>query len=130
MTRAHVAPALLHIIVTIVLAGLLTLLPQWAGARELHCGQQIVLNEIRGELPAHGLTLKGRIGASVASTGFVLNAGPGLQAQPDALAAWQSAIAIWETWLGDDVTVTIDADLVPSREGVLGETSPQIFVTD
>ncbi|UCE01914.1 MAG: NF038122 family metalloprotease [Candidatus Latescibacterota bacterium] len=131
MTRVHFAPVLLHIIVTIVLAGLLTLLPRWAGARELHCGQQIVLNEVRGELPANGLRLKSRSAfAAVASTGFVLNAGPGLQAQPDALTAWQSAIAIWETWLGDDVTVTIDADLIPLSAGVLGETSPQVFVTD
>lgn len=99
----------------------------------LHCGEHIILREARTELPAGRLRLRSKTSASVeqiASTSFVLNAGPSLQANAAALAAWQSAIAIWEGWLGDNVTVTIDADLVPLASGVLGETTPQVFVTD
>jgi hypothetical protein len=68
--------------------------------------------------------------AAIQGAQIVLNAGSGLQAQPAALATWQRAIDIWEGWLQDNVTLTIDADLAPLAAGVLGETAPQVFQTD
>lgn len=101
-------------------------------ALQLNCGEHIILRESRGTVPLGGLRHARKAAreeaTTTATTGFVLNAGPTLQANAAALASWQSAIGIWETWLEDDVTVTIDADLVALGAGVLGETTPRVFL--
>ncbi|HZL84940.1 MAG TPA: NF038122 family metalloprotease [Candidatus Krumholzibacteria bacterium] len=100
-------------------------------ARPLHCGTQILLEPVLAPLPPGGLRFKSSApDAAIQGAQIVLNAGSGLQAQPAALATWQRAIDIWEGWLQDNVTLTIDADLAPLAAGVLGETAPQVFQTD
>ncbi len=72
------------------------------------------ISQMQPAIPAEGQT-----GLSI-----VLNAGPGLQARPEALAAFRRAAARWEARIGDPITVTIDADLSDLEGGVLGSTRP------
>jgi len=55
---------------------------------------------------------------------IVLNAGPGLRANPAALAAFQRAATRWEAVIRDPITVTIDADFAEIEGGALGQTIP------
>ena len=54
-----------------------------------------------------------------------LNAGPGLLANPQALAAFRRAAAEWEAVISDPIRVTIDADLMQLESGAVGETRPR-----
>ncbi len=91
------------------------------------CGRDVVRNDIVVQLgappnrmvgprPAAGLTIQ-------------LNAGPGLAANPQALATFQAAAAVWESRFSDPVTVVIDADLAALGAGILGSTGSRSFVT-
>ncbi len=59
---------------------------------------------------------------------IVANVGPGLQANPAALAAWNAAVAEWESILQDPVTVVIDVDLGSSPS--LASTAFSLFFDD
>ena len=59
---------------------------------------------------------------------IVINATASLQAQPQALAAFQRAARQWETRIQDPVTVTIDADFrTLFDDNILGETDATIL---
>jgi hypothetical protein len=62
------------------------------------------------------------------ATDITLNAGLGLASHPEALTAWRSAVAIWESWLQDPVAVTLRGDLEPLPANVLGSTVPLGFI--
>ena len=54
---------------------------------------------------------------------IVIVPGPGLAANPAALAAFQHAAAAWEARFNDPITVTINADLAALSPGIIGSTS-------
>ncbi|QDS96757.1 NF038122 family metalloprotease [Adhaeretor mobilis] len=61
---------------------------------------------------------------------IVINPGPGLQANGPALAAFNRAAQAWESVISDPITVTIDADLAPLGQGVLGQAGSVLLVAD
>ena len=110
------------------LSGLLA--PQQARAAfpadGFRCGEHILLQESRGELPPEGL--QPRVDKAQGTVTIQLNAGPGLQAVPEALAVWEQAVAIWEARLQDPVTITIAGDFTDLPPNVLGATSSRQFL--
>jgi len=54
---------------------------------------------------------------------IVINPGPGLAANPPALAAFERAAQSWEARFTDPITITIDADIKPLGAGIIGNTS-------
>lgn len=62
--------------------------------------------------------------------GITLNAGAALQGNPAALAAFQRAVDAWEAVIADPITITIDADLAPLAQGVLGQASSVTLVAN
>lgn len=55
---------------------------------------------------------------------IVLVPGPGLAANPGALAAFERAAAQWEALIGDPIVVTIDADFADlGNPGIIGQAS-------
>lgn len=54
---------------------------------------------------------------------IVIDAMPGLLANPAALAAFERAAAQWESFISDPITVTLTADMGALPQGVLGGTS-------
>ncbi len=63
------------------------------------------------------------LGVSAHAFDIQLEIGPGLSANPDALAAFQRAAAAWESRISDPITVVIDADLQPLGANIIGSTS-------
>ncbi|RKZ17325.1 hypothetical protein DRQ53_03905, partial [bacterium] len=61
------------------------------------------------------------------ATTIILDAQPGLAGNPQALAAWSDAVALWESVLNDNVTITIKGDLQALPPGVLGSTSSSLW---
>ena len=86
----------------------LSILSSPAGATEqvMHCGLNFILEKDVGELPPEGLQFMDPVEQRKKATTINLNAGAGLLANPDALAAWQNAVAKWESILNDTVTIT------------------------
>lgn len=107
---------------------LLPLLPLEASAvgEHLVCGKDIELRLDRGRVPESGLQIRLTSIEKRAAT-IVLVAGPGLVSRPQALAAWNRAVAIWEAELEDDVTVVIEGDFEALDPGVLGSTGSRSF---
>ena len=109
----------------VALCGLSLLLPAAAAAADppavFDCGRDWRVTRHHGTLPADA-PLRAAA-AETTGTTIVLNAGPGLTAVPAALAAWERAADTWESWLTDDVTIVIDADLESLGEGILGGTN-------
>lgn len=64
--------------------------------------------------------LPGQGATTLSGFDIVINAGPALAANAAALAAFNAAAAIWESWFKDPVTVIIDADLAALPPGVIG----------
>jgi cysteine-rich repeat protein len=98
----------------------------------IHCGRDFVRSEDLASLPA-GIKMQHRAAGAVAGVGafdIVLNAGPTLTANSSALAAFQSAVAIWESKLIDPVTVVIDAELAVLGVGILGQAGSRSFFGD
>ncbi len=91
------------------------------------CGRNVQLKLDLAPLPPEGLQIRQEPLQKRAAT-IVLNAGPGLQANAPALAAWNRAVAAWEAILNDNVTVVIDGDLQALGAGVLGSTGSRAFV--
>jgi len=91
------------------------------------CGENFLLKFDVGEIPPEGLQLIDPGQQTARNATINLSAGPGLAGNPDALAAWQSAVAIWESWLEDSVTLLISGDLQSLPPGVLGSTTPRAF---
>ncbi len=91
------------------------------------CGRDILRHEVVLPLSAEALA---RPQARAAATGLdiVLNVGPGLAAEPEALATFERAAEIWESKFSDPVTVVIDADLDDLPSGVLGSTGSRSFL--
>jgi hypothetical protein len=58
---------------------------------------------------------------------IVINAGAGLAANPDALAAFNAAAAQWEALFTDPITVTINADLAALGPGIIGSASSTLL---
>lgn len=92
----------------------------------IRCGENILLKPKLTHVPLQDLPRVDNP-TSQKMTSIVLNAGAGLAAQPAALAAWNQAIAIWESILQDPITITIDGDIQALNPGVLGSTSPQSY---
>lgn len=93
---------------------------------EIVCGRDIAVTMDFVPVPAAGLRLRPPALAKKSAT-ITLNAGPGLAARPLALAAWNRAVAVWEGYLGDNVSVVIDGDFAALGAGVLGGTSSRSF---
>ncbi len=110
--------------------GVFAVMPVFAGdAGAIDCGRDIVRNDVVLDLPA-GVTLQLRSQAAAGPFTIVLNAGPGLVANPTALATFQQAAALWESKFDDPVTVVIDADLANLGAGILGSTGSRSFAFD
>ena len=90
------------------------------------CDRDILRTDVLQIIAPEALKLR-EFSAARRATTIQLNAGLGLAANPQALATWSDAVALWETILTDNVTVKIDGDLVALPSGVLGSTSSQIF---
>jgi hypothetical protein len=95
----------------------------------LVCGRDIQLEIDLGTTPREGLRVR-QPAREKRVANIVLDSGPGLAARPDALAAWNSAVSIWESVLQDDVTVTIRGDFGALGANVLGGTSSRSFQAD
>jgi hypothetical protein len=77
------------------------------------------------------LTVSG--GPTLTATGgldIVLNKGATLSTNTAASAAFDRAAAFWESVLFDPVTITIDADLGPLGQNVIGGTNPTVLAGD
>ncbi|MFQ5599318.1 MAG: NF038122 family metalloprotease [Candidatus Krumholzibacteriia bacterium] len=96
------------------------------GVPSVDCGVNFLLVHERAELPPGGLKPAPERARTQNAT-FTLQAGPGLLANAPALAAWQNAISIWESWLGDPVTAVLSGNFVNLPPGVLGSTSTRDF---
>lgn len=86
------------------------------------CGEHLVHETRWLPTPDGGLQLA-EVPLQKRAAQIVLNAGPGLQANPAALGAWNRAVEIWEGFLDDNVVIEIDGDLQPLGEGILGSTA-------
>lgn len=65
-----------------------------------------------------------RAAQALAGFDIVLVPGPGLAANPDALAAFERAAAQWEALFSDPIVVTIDADFADlANPGIIGQSS-------
>lgn len=87
-------------------------------------------------IPVSADTLRAarRTGAAAERLGsfhIVLVMGPTLQANPDAATAFRRAADRWEAFIGDPITVTIDADLADLGDPItIGQTNSVILSTD
>lgn len=90
---------------------------------QFHCGEHIQLTFERRVLPEDvpRIDLESQRKAGKAAN-IVLNPGPTLLANPDALQAWNDAVDEWESIISDPVTVVINGDLAPLGPGILGST--------
>jgi hypothetical protein len=61
--------------------------------------------------------------SNLGSFNLVINAGPALAGNAAALAAFNRAADLWDDFIADPITVTIDADLAPLGAGILGSAS-------
>lgn len=59
------------------------------------------------------------------STVINVNAGSGIAGNQPALDAFNRAVSTWESYLGDDVTLSIDLDMSALGAGVLGSSQTQ-----
>jgi hypothetical protein len=96
-------------------------------AADLRCGVDILLRADMGKIPPDGLQLARISPLDKRQATIVLNAGPGLAANAEALAAWDRAVAAWERWLRDPVTIVINGDLESLPPGVLGASTARLF---
>ncbi len=122
--RAFALPALLLLAATVLPPAAAAAVPA-----DLHCGVDVVLSPSFGRLPAAGLE---RLDPSRGpkATQIILDAGPLLQANAQALATWQRAVDFWEARITDPVVITIAGDLQPLGADVLGSTASRTFLTD
>ncbi|MBX7168376.1 MAG: NF038122 family metalloprotease [Pirellulales bacterium] len=120
-------------------------LPFDLGDRPLtRVGEDAVLEEIDDQLssstesggdPASdnafdGFTLVDEQTSSLGGFNIVLNAGPTLVANADALAAFERAAAHWEAMISDPILVTLNADLANlGAPNVIGQTSTVLLQT-
>mgnify|MGYP005835090193 CR=1 FL=1 len=71
-----------------------------------------------------------QVSSSSGGLQIVIQAGPALQANPAALAAFQRAAALWTVRIADPITVTINANLVNLGSGdILGQASSVVLET-
>ena len=125
--RARACDGLPLLLLLSVLIFLLFLFrPQQAHADTLHCGLDFRLAFDVRATPARGLQLA-TSASKAGATDIVLTAGPGLSARPQALAAWNTAVTIWENVLDDAVTITIAGDMASLGPGILGSTQPVAY---
>jgi hypothetical protein len=115
------------------IAVLLASPPAMVRAQEPHaggfdCNRDIVRTETVITVPADAMKLR-QPTAERRVANIILNAGATLSANAQALQAWTDAVALWETVLGDNVTVTINGDLAGLPSGVLGSTNSSTFQT-
>jgi hypothetical protein len=66
---------------------------------------------------------------NLGSFDIVINPGPTLAGNPDALAAFNRAAQAWEARIADPITVTINADLAALGSGIIGRASSVILNT-
>lgn len=91
-----------------------------------HCSRDMVRTVELSQLPEVARQPRERTLGRRAAT-IVLNAGPGLAGNAQALAAWTAAVDLWESVLTDNITMTIAGDLAALNPGVLGSTSTRLF---
>ena len=96
-------------------------------AKPLHCGVDMRLEVETVPPPPQGLQRTVVPLAEAQGTTIVLNASASLAAHPQALAAWQRAVAEWESHLLDNVTVTLEGDLQSMGGSILGATCFRVF---
>lgn len=99
-----------------------------AEAGDVRCGTDIVVRPNLVRLAPGELRRTDAPSAGEKTTDITLNARLGLASHPEALSAWRSAVAIWESWLEDPISVTLVGDLEPLPENVLGSTTPLGFI--
>jgi hypothetical protein len=117
----------LLLLLSILIFLLLLLRPSRAQAQLLQCGSDLRLELVRRAAPGEGLQRADSAAPKAGSTDIVLQAGAGLSGRPQALSAWNAAVAIWEEVLDDAVTVTIAGDITALGPGVLGSTQPVAY---
>ena len=100
--------------------------PAWC-VDHVRCGVDILLKPELVQVPLADLALAAPSARGQKNTSIVLLAGPGLQSQPEVLAAWNSAVAVWESWLEDSISIVIEGDLQALPENILGSTSPLVL---
>lgn len=74
-----------------------------------------------------GLARSANITSNLGGFSIVINPGPGLASNPDALAAFNRAAAQWAARIYDPITVTIDADLGDLPPDIIGGTSSVVL---
>jgi hypothetical protein len=97
-----------------------------AAAQEMSCGLEAIrFSEVR-RIPRAQMQGMFALGPVAAEGAFDIQIvpGPGLQANPAALAALERAAAHWEAVIRDPITVRIDADFGPVEPGQLAFTDP------
>ena len=58
---------------------------------------------------------------------IVLNAGTGLQANPQAMAAFERSAQAWEAFFSDPIIISIDADFAPLSGNTIGQASTELL---
>ena len=115
----------------VLVLGLLTPAPS-PGADDTTCATATTLAQPAPLLVTAPMLAAARSGAprELALAGFdiVLVPGPGLAANPDALAAFERAAARWEAFITDPVVVTIDADFADLGDpGIIGQAGSSLL---
>ena len=57
----------------------------------------------------------------------MINPGPTLAGNAPALAAFERAAQLWESFIADPITVVVDADVAPLGPGILGSTGSELL---
>ena len=119
------------LVLAAMLSGLLTSAPS-SGAEDATCATSTTLAQPAPLLVTAPMLAAARSGApqELALAGFdiVLVPGPGLAANPDALAAFERAAAQWEALITDPIVVTIDADFADlGNPGIIGQAGASLL---
>lgn len=69
----------------------------------------------------------GQFTSNLGTFDIVIQAGPTLAANAPALAAFNRAANLWESYISDPITVVVEADLAPLGVGILGSTSSELL---
>ena len=126
MLRPNVPASLFALLLVLALHATAVRAEDHSHIETIVCGEHIQVSTKLLDLPPEGLQMRQPTLEKRAAQ-ITLNAGPGLQANPDALDAWNRAVAIWESVLDDNVTIVIDGDLAALDPGVLGATLSSSF---
>ena len=81
------------------------------------------------EAPASGSSISalGTRTHNIGTFNIVINPGPTLAGNAPALAAFERAAQLWESFIADPITVVVDADVAPLGPGILGSTGSELL---